>query len=105
MIFIGNPLNLSLKFLTCCLTKRVVGAIKPYSNVSDKCANQIYNISLAPRIVLDSKPKFFGIGTPESGVLDATIIMALFEMDYEVLGSQLVSSKWSKDPIINNNLY
>ena len=28
LILIGNPLNLSLKFFTCCLTKSVVGAIK-----------------------------------------------------------------------------
>jgi len=83
------------------LKARVVGGIKPYSAIVDACTEKICGINAPPRIVLNARPKFYGIGEPKTGSTRTTVLRALIEVEPETLGRLLVT-RWEENPIIKS---
>ena len=83
------------------LKARVVGGIKPYSAIADACTEKICGINAPPRIVLNARPKFYGIGEPKIGSTRTTVLRALIEIEPETLGRLLVT-RWEENPIIKS---
>jgi len=81
------------------LKARVVGGIKPYSAIADACTEKICGINAPPRIVLNARPKFYGIGEPKMGSTRTTVLRALIEVEPEILG-QLLLTSWHENPMI-----
>lgn len=80
---------------------RVVGGIKPYSILADVCTEKICKIGAPPRIVLSTRPHFYGIGETQEGSTHTTLLRSIIEVKPETLGRLLITP-WHENPVIRS---
>ena len=79
----------------------LVGSRAPYQEVIEKTYNELYNIPMPPRFLLDSIPTFRGIGDPTEGYGRTTLLRALVEISSEKLFNALMAP-WDENPYISS---
>ena len=79
----------------------VVGSEAPYHPVIERAHRALFGSEMPPRYLLDSVPRFCGLGDPPEGYGKARLLRVLLEMRPERIGAAL-RAPWTQNPSLRS---